>query len=141
MYKYLLFDADNTLLDFNKGEYQNAYYLFSKVSFISPLKPIAIYHQGECARLLNDKDSAIKQFSFLYNNYLQSPLNLRAKYLAAEQLIEKDPIKAEKIFKSIIKKNPENKYVMICSKISNFKFMNEIFGNYVIDQFLLKYSK
>ncbi len=102
----------DALLDFNKGEYQNAYYLFSKVSFISPLKPIAIYHQGECARLLNDKDSAIKQFSFLYNNYLQSPLNLRAKYLTAEQLIEKNPIKAEKIFKSIIKKNPDTDYAI-----------------------------
>ncbi len=41
----------------------------------------------------------------------------------------------------IIKKNPDSKYVMICTKISNFKFMNEIFGNYVVDQFLLKYSK
>lgn len=41
----------------------------------------------------------------------------------------------------ILQNNQNNEYVMICTKISNFKFINEIFGNYVVDQFLLKYSQ
>ena len=38
------------LEDFSKGNYQNAYYLFSKVTLFSNLKPVAIYHRAECAR-------------------------------------------------------------------------------------------
>ncbi len=41
----------------------------------------------------------------------------------------------------ILQKQKDKKYLMICTKISNFKFMNEVFGNYVIDQFLQKYSE
>jgi len=41
----------------------------------------------------------------------------------------------------ILQNQKDNEYIMICTKISNFKFINEIFGNYVVDQFLLKYSQ
>ena len=37
------------LEDMQKENYSNAYYLFSRVSFFSKLKPVALYHQGECA--------------------------------------------------------------------------------------------
>ena len=35
------------LTDYEKGDYQNSYYLFSKVTLFSNLKPYAIYHQAE----------------------------------------------------------------------------------------------
>ena len=40
-----------------------------------------------------------------------------------------------------LQKEKDKKYLMVCTKISNFKFINEVFGNYVIDQFLQKYSE
>ena len=40
-----------------------------------------------------------------------------------------------------LQKQKDKKYLMVCTKISNFKFINEVFGNYVIDQFLQKYSE
>ncbi len=100
------------LADYNAGNYQNSYYLFSKISFFSSLKSAAIYHQGECARMLEDKKSAIKQYRFLFNNYKRNPLNIRARYLAAEQLVEVDPSCARKYFENIIKKAPNTDYAI-----------------------------
>ncbi len=100
------------LSDYNEGKYQNAYYLFSKVSFASQLKPTAIFHQGECARMLDDNQAAAKQYSFLFNNYPQSPLSVRSRYLAGEQLIDIDSVRAKKYFQSIIKKNPDTEYAI-----------------------------
>ena len=78
------------LEDFSKGDYQNAYYLFSKVSYFSNLKPIAIYHRGECAMMLGDSKSEIKQYQFLFNNYPHNKLSVRARYLAGQKLVELD---------------------------------------------------
>lgn len=100
------------LADYNAGNYQNSYYLFSKISFFSPLKSAAVYHQGECARMLEDKKSAIKQYRFLYNNYKRNPLNTRARYLAGEQLIDVDAASARKCFENIIKKSPNTEYAI-----------------------------
>lgn len=100
------------LEDFEKGDYQNSYYLFSKVSFLSPLKPVAIYHRGLCAQKLEDSTSAIKQYTFLYNNYPKNKLSLRAKYLAAQEMTKTEPNKAKKIFNNIIKKAPQSDYAI-----------------------------
>ncbi|MCI1274417.1 MAG: transglycosylase SLT domain-containing protein [Clostridiaceae bacterium] len=100
----------NALKAFSTRHYQNSYYLFSKVSLFSPLKPIAVYHQGECAEKLGDSDAAVKQYSFLFNNYPSNPLSLRARYLAAQQLVKKNPHRASKYFKKILKNNPDTDY-------------------------------
>ena len=42
------------LSDYESGDYQNSYYLFSRITIFSNLKPFAIYHQAECARMLDD---------------------------------------------------------------------------------------
>src|SRR5574344_1828708 len=98
------------LTDFQNGKYQNAYYLFSKVSFFSNLKPVAVYHQGECANMLDDSKSAVKQYSFLFNNYSSHPLSLRAKYLAAQDLVKINPKRAKKYFERIKKTAPNTEY-------------------------------
>ena len=35
--------------DYRTGNFQNSYYQFSKISFFSDLKPLAIYRQAKCA--------------------------------------------------------------------------------------------
>lgn len=102
----------SALEDFSKGDYQNAYYLFSKISFFSNLKPIAIYHRGECAMMLGDDKSEIKQYQFLFNNYPHNKLSIRARYLAGQKLVEKNPQSAKKYFENIIHNAPDTDYAI-----------------------------
>ena len=48
------------LKDYENKNYSNSYYLFSKISYSSKLKPVAIYRQALCARALGDEKSEIK---------------------------------------------------------------------------------
>ena len=48
--------------DYKAGNLQNSYYQFSKVSFLSDLKPAAIYRQAKCAEDIGDFDAAVKQY-------------------------------------------------------------------------------
>ena len=102
----------NALKDYNNGEYQNAYYLFSRVSFSSKLKPYAIYHQAMCAKELADKKSEMKQYQLLFNNYTKTILSVRARYLAAQMLINDNPKQAQKYFEYIIENNPDTDYAI-----------------------------
>lgn len=102
----------NALKDFSNGEFQNSYYLFSKVGYLSKLKPYAVYHQAQCAKELSDKKSELKQYNFLFNIYKNNVLSLRAKYSAAQRLIDEDPELAKKYFKQIIKKSPNSDYAI-----------------------------
>ena len=93
-----------------KGDFANSYYQFSKVSFLSNLKPIAIYHQAQAAHELGDDDAAVKQYQLLFNNYPGHALSLRAKYLTAQQIIFKNPKLAHKYFEEIVNKHPHTDY-------------------------------
>lgn len=98
------------LSDYKEGKLQNSYYLFSKISFLSDLKPIAIYRQAKCAEDLRDYDAAIKQYQLLFSNYPNHRLSLRSKYNAARLLLDSRPDLAKKYFDSIIETNPETDY-------------------------------
>ncbi len=100
------------LQDFEKGDYQNAYYLFSKISVVSSLKPIAIYHRAECARMLNDDKSEIKHYQILFNNYPKHKLSLRSRYMAGQKLVETKPLLAKKYFEFIINSAPDTDYAI-----------------------------
>ena len=100
------------LKDFNEGKYQNSYYLFSKISYFSNLKPIAIYHRAECAKMLGDDDSEIKQYEFLFNNYPKHKLSLKARYLTAQKLIETKPDISKRYFEHIIEQAPNTDYAI-----------------------------
>lgn len=100
------------LSDMAKENYSNAYYLFSKVSFLSNLKPVAVYHQAECADKLGDVDSAVKQYKFLFKVYPRNILSVKAKYLAAQDLVEKNPKRAKKYFDQIIAHYPDTDYAI-----------------------------
>ncbi len=100
------------LNDFNRGDYQNSYYLFSKISMFSNLKPVAIYHRAECAKMLGDDKSEIKQYEFLFNNYPKHKLSTRSKYLAAQKLVKNKPNVAKKYFEQIIAQAPDTDYAI-----------------------------
>lgn len=98
--------------DFNNGKYQNSYYLFSKISLFSNLKPVAIYHRAECAKMLGDDTSELRQYEILFNNYPQHKLSLKARYLAAQKLIDLKPNVAKKYFEYIIQQAPNTDYAV-----------------------------
>lgn len=102
----------DALKDYNNGEYQNSYYLFSRISFFSKLKPYAIFHQAICAKELNDKKSEMKQYQLLFNNYTKTILSVRARYLAAQMLMEDQPKQAQKYFEYIIDNYPNSDYAI-----------------------------
>lgn len=100
------------LKDFEDGNYQNSYYLFSKIGLFSKLKPISIYHRAECARMLNDDKSELKQYQLLFNNYPKHKLSIRSRYLAGQKLIQDRPQLAKKYFEYIIHNAPETDYAI-----------------------------
>ena len=102
----------SALDDFVNGDYQNAYYLFSKITIFSPLKPVAVYHRAECARMLNDDKSEIRQYEILFNNYPKHQLSIRSRYLAAQKLIKDKPKVAKKYFEYIIHNAPDTDYAI-----------------------------
>lgn len=102
----------SALEDFNKGDYRNAYYLFSKISLFSELKPFAIYHRADCARMLGDDKSEIKHYELLFNNYPKNILSIRTRYLAAQKLVETRPALAKKYFEFVIKNSPDTDYAL-----------------------------
>lgn len=102
----------DALSDYESNDYQNSYYLFSRVSFLSKLKPYAIYHQAICAKELGDKKSEMKQYQLLFNNYPKNSLSLKAKYSAAQMLVEDEPKQAKRYFEQIIKDHPNTDYAI-----------------------------
>lgn len=102
----------SALEDFEKGDYQNSYYLFSKISLFSNLKPVAIFHRAECAKMLGDAKSEIKQYEILFNNYPKHKLSLKAKYLTAQKLVKDKPELAKRYFEQIIEYAPNTDYAL-----------------------------
>lgn len=98
--------------DFQKGNYQNSYYLFSRITMFSNLKPIAIFHRAECAKMLGDDKSELKQYEFLFNNYPNHKLSLKAKYLTAQKLVDSNSNLAKRYFENIIEKAPNTDYAI-----------------------------
>ena len=96
--------------DLKQGDYSNAYYLFSKITFFSNLKPVAIYHQAQAAHELGDDNSEIKQYTLLFNNYPNHALSLKAKYMTARQIISEKPKLAQKYFEEIVNQYPHTDY-------------------------------
>lgn len=102
----------NALNAYENKDYSKSYFLFSKIIITSPLKPLAIYHQGVCADKVGDKVSAIKQYKFFLLIYPKHTLALKVKYNLAQNLIDTRPAKARKYFESIIKHYPSTDYAI-----------------------------
>lgn len=120
------------LEDFNKGDYQNAYYLFSKITMFSNLKPIAIYHRAECAKMLGDDKSEIKQYEILFNNYPKHKLSIRSRYLAGQKLVETKPHVAKKYFENIIHNFPDTDYALASEYYLGILLENKYKDNQIV---------
>ena len=82
------------------------------IATFSNLKPIAIYHRAECARMLDDNKSELKQYQLLFNNYPNHKLSIRSRYLAGQKLVDTKPHLAKKYFEYIIHNAPETDYAL-----------------------------
>ncbi len=100
------------LADYDKEDYSNSYYLFSKVSPMSDLKPIALYRQAECAKAIGDNLTAHRKYKNVFKNYKNNLLAVRSKYLAAQLLVKDNPNLAKKYFEQIIKNSPDTDYAI-----------------------------
>ena len=117
------------LADYKSGDFSNAYYLFSRISMFSDLKPAAIYRQAEAAKAIGDNESAVKKYRLLFNTYAQNPLSPRAKYLAAQLLIDSNPKLARKYFEQIMQDNPDTDYAIAAEYYCGLILMNEFTKN------------
>lgn len=115
----------SALEDYRNEDYSNSYYLFSKVSLLSDLKPAALYRQAECARKIGDNESAVKKYQFLFTKYRKNPLSLRSKYLAAQLLVNDNPKLARKYFEQIVNDAPESDYAIAAEYYSGLITMKE----------------
>lgn len=115
----------HALRDYNKGDYSNSYYLFSRVGFLSNLKPVAIYRQALCAKELGDNKTAVKQLKFFLKFYPRHKLNIRVMYTAAQLLTETDPNLARKYFDHIIEHHPHTDFAIASEYYLGVLLMNE----------------
>lgn len=122
------------LKDYQNGNYQNAYFLFSKVSYSSQLKPVAIYRQALCAKAIGDEKSELKAYQSLFHNFPSSKLSMEAKYQAGQLVVDSNPSLALKYFNAVSKSNMDNDYKLASeyykAKIasSKIRYSNKIFS-------------
>lgn len=98
---------------YNNNDFSGAYRIFGKVSKFSKLKPAATYRQALCAKEIGDENDEIKKYKEIINNYPNSMLGLKAKYLNAQHYYEsKNFAKAKKEFQKILYNNPQSDYAI-----------------------------
>ena len=90
------------LNNYGNKHYQNAYYLFSRVSRLSPLKPAALYRQAMSAKILGDKEAELQSYMLLLKYFPKDKLATEAKYNSAQILVNKDNDLASQYFSEVI---------------------------------------
>ncbi len=100
----------NAINDYDNENYSNSYYLFSKVGYLSVLKPVAIYRQAMCARALGDRKSELNRYKLLLKFYPSDKLADEARYLAGQILIDENPTEALKYFERVLKSDMDSDY-------------------------------
>ncbi len=125
---------ESALKDYDNENYSNAYYLFSKISYSSNLKPIAIFRQAICAKVLGDKNSELKAYQLLFRFYPNFKLSPEARYLAGQILIDDNPQLAYKYFNQVTKSDIDedfkiaSEYYKARINASKIRYSNKIFS-------------
>ncbi|MBP3821195.1 transglycosylase SLT domain-containing protein [bacterium] len=101
---------EQALKDYKNKNYSNAYYLFSKISRFSKLKPAALYRQALCANALGDEKSELLAYQNLFRHYPANKLSSEAMYKAGQILISENPKQALKYFKEISRNTSNQEY-------------------------------
>lgn len=96
---------------FNDGDYQNAYYNFSKVNRFSPLHPIAILRQAQCADRLLNYETAEERYKMFLKMSDKSVFTASATYNLAKILFyEKKFEEAKEVFLSLYNSSDKDDY-------------------------------
>lgn len=101
---------------YNKADYQNAYYNFKKISFLSSYSIAALYRQATCAYELNDKKTAIKKYSKfakIYKNTNLAPESLWK--IALLEIDAGDKRKANFYLNKLVEKYPKSDFAKAAS--------------------------
>lgn len=123
----------NALKDYDNANYSNSYYLFSKVGYLSALKPVAIYRQALCAKALGDKKTELKSYQKLLKYYPKNKLSMEARYQAGQLLVDVNPKRAQKYFNAVSKSDMDEDYKIASAyynariEASKYKFSKNIF--------------
>ncbi len=124
---------------YEKKDYQNSYYNFSKIKRISPLYKAALLKQGICAENLADYPTAIKKYTMLIHKYPKSIFVPKARYrLARCYFYNKQLDLAKKEFKHVQKHSSDenliiasNYYLGMIEKDRDKKLAKEYFVGYI----------
>ena len=98
------------LKNYENGNYQNAYYLFSRIGYLAKLKPAALYRQALCAKNLGDKIAEYKSYTVLFKYFPQDKLSLEAKYNTAQILVDRNSELALKYFNQLVKSSIDEEH-------------------------------
>lgn len=118
----------NALTDYNNANYSNSYFLFSKVGYLSQLKPYALYRQAMCAKHLGDKASELSRYQILLKYYPSNKFSAEAHYKAAQLLIDENPNLAKRYFEKVLKSDLDEDYKIAAQyyiarmKVSKYKY-------------------
>ncbi len=104
---------------YKKGDYQNAYYNFKKISYMSPYFGPALYRQASCAWELKDYKTAINKYSKFANVYKNTSVAPEAIWkLALMELELKDTSnvsRAKSHLQKLTEKYPESDFAKAAS--------------------------
>lgn len=99
---------------YKKADYQNAYYNFKKISFLSSYFGPALYRQATCAYQLKDYKTAIKRYSKFAKIYKNTDVAPEAIWKLALMELElggnKNNARAKVNLKKLVEKYPESDF-------------------------------
>ena len=122
---------------YNKGDYSNAFYNFSKIKWISPLYPMAVYKQAKSAQKLGDYNTATVKYELFLEKNPTSVFTTPARFNLAKSYyyLKKYPEAKHNflILKEEQKGNPsvEDYYLGILTKKENKQDAAKYFKNYI----------
>ena len=93
---------------YNKGDYQNAYYNFSKIKWISPLYPVALYKQAKSAQKAGDYSTAALKYRLFLEKSPNSIFIDSARYNLAKSYFYLKRYQEAKEQFLVLKKNKVN---------------------------------
>ena len=111
---------------YNNGDYQNAYYNFGKIKWISPLYPMALYKQAKSAQKVGDYNMAAVKYKLFLEKSPNSIFskaaqkNLAKCYFYSKQYDEAK-ILFEEIKQKLNKKGTEEDYFLALLEKNNNK--------------------
>ena len=111
---------------YKKQDYQNAYYNFKKISFLSSYSLPALYRQATCAWELKDNKTAVKKYSKFAKIYKYTDVAPEAIWkLALIELERENTKKASAYLNKLVEKYPESDFAKAAAYQLGNIYLNE----------------